>query len=138
MISSSSVKLWLEGGPNGDDTKGEEERAAKGNEPDCPMSHLQRACCCTSGVILPLVLGGRAHFLNADDYSLCQYWTDIFGSYGNMLFPASLPGRALPILLYKNHIQFIFYFTALWSSVLLLLPGFLQKRHHQELCMRQG
>ena len=102
MISSSSVKLWLEGGPNGDDTKGEEERAAKGNEPDCPMSHLQRACCCTSGVILPLVLGGCTHFLNADDYSLCQYWTNIFGSNGNMLFPASLPGMALPILLYKN------------------------------------
>ena len=42
--------LCFPGGPNGDNTKSPKERAAKGNEPDCPMSHLQWAGCCASGI----------------------------------------------------------------------------------------
>ena len=53
--ASVLYQLWSPGGPNGDDAKVSEERAAKGNEPDCSVSHLQWTCCCTSGVPVFLI-----------------------------------------------------------------------------------
>ena len=49
FVGGPNFEPWFAGGPNGDDAKSPKERAAKGNEPDCPMSHLQWARCCPSG-----------------------------------------------------------------------------------------